>query len=165
MKHRIKLMSMLICVVAFVGFSSCTIENEDIASSGNDFSIFGKWRVTAFHDYYLVDVGGNNFVGDEWKFSNECAWIQDHGDTVYKFYSNNQERGGYLFWKDESTLIDGESPYYLTLYAKLEPGNDFIYEEQYWCFRHTGSELELKERNGTRLERDFISVKLNKLFQ
>lgn len=160
-----RLMVVLLSAIAFAVVISCSKDNTENSDNGgntnSDFSIVGKWEIT-YNDYMGGgEIEQNSMVGDEWRFSNEVARIYDNGDTVYKFYSNGQEIGEYDFWKEESSWIDGENPYHMRLVAKLVSGSNFNYTPQFWCLRPSGSELVLKDRNGTN-HYEAIIVKMKK---
>lgn len=164
MKKRIKLIAMLLCVFSIASLSSCTKDNNDSTNNGgntsDEFSIFGKWKVTYNNDD-LDGSGGTGveegeLVGDIWEFKNE---YREDGSSVdsncYKFFINNNEVGHYSF-----DIFGGR--WILSIWGKFRP-ND-LYLHQYWTWKDDLSydELELKDRSGTYVY-DKIMIKLKKI--
>ena len=84
-------MAMLLCVVAFVGLSSCSKDNED--------QIIGKWKVVQ-HSY---NDNGNGMevdsrMGDIWEFKSGGIVILDGEQTSYSISGDDITiMGGMLF--------------------------------------------------------------------
>ena len=112
MKHRIKIMAMLLCVVAFVGFPSCSKDNEDLIKDNeglikdNEGLIVGKWK--------LVQSTHAEDIGIIWEFRSDGTMTTDNPNDLayganvpYSISGNTLTLAGWVGYNiDELTRTD-----------------------------------------------------------
>ena len=86
MKRIMKLVAMLLCLVAYATFTSCSKDNEDL--------ILGKWKCTKVQAYWGESTTyGEEGVGDIYEFKSDGKMLitkaRDNSTKTYTYSIND----------------------------------------------------------------------------